>query len=72
MPTKSQIARAARSVRLAEQCVRKVLKLDHEHEQLLPIERIAELEATCVILMRSQKHLWSQFEKGSNEPKSQP
>lgn len=67
LPTKHEIAKAARSIKLAEQCVRKVLKLDHEHQQLLPIERIAELEATCVILMRSQTHLWSKFKDGSNE-----
>jgi len=56
------IAKAARALRLAQQCVRKVLKLDNkEHEALLNIERKAELEATCVILQRAEAHIWGKF-----------
>ena len=62
LPEKHDIAKAARSLRLAQQCVRKVLKLDNEHQALLNIERKSELEATCVILMRAESHIWTKFQ----------
>ena len=68
MTTPHEIAKAARALKLAEQCIRKVLKLDNsmmrdENRVLLNMERQAELEATCVILMRAQQDIWRQFDK---------
>lgn len=57
LATRPQMAKAVRNLKLAEQNIRKVLKLANEHEKLLNIERNAELEATCVILMRAQSHI---------------
>jgi len=61
LPEKHDIAKAAPALKLAQQCVRKVLKLDHEHQALLNIERISELEAVCVILMRAERHIWEKY-----------
>lgn len=63
LPEKHDIAKAARALKLAQQCVRKVLKLDYEHEALLNIERKSELEAVCVILMRAEAHVWDKYPK---------
>jgi hypothetical protein len=51
-----------RSVETAEQCIRKTLKLHHAmKEKLLTPDRVAELEACCVILMRTKADLWQQY-----------
>jgi hypothetical protein len=67
LPEKHEIAKAARALKLAQQCVRKVLKLDREHEALLNIERKAELEAVCVILMRAESHCWNKYPKEASK-----
>ena len=57
LPSKAEIIKASNALRLAEQCVRGVLKLDHKHEMLLSIERKSELEAVCVILSKAKSHI---------------
>lgn len=61
LPEKHDVAKAARSLRLAQQCIRRVLKRGNEHQALLTLERTAELEATCIILMRAEADVWKQF-----------
>ena len=72
MTTPHEIAKAARALKLAEQCIRKVLTLDNsmmrdENRVLLNIERQAELEATCVILMRAEHDVWQKFPRKENQ-----
>lgn len=62
LPSKPQIAKCANAMKLAEQCVRKVLKVDHEHQALLDIQTKSELEAVCVIMMRAHHKLWMKYE----------
>lgn len=66
MTTSHEIAKAANALKLAQQCIRKVLKLDNsmmrdENRVLLNMERQAELEATCVILMRAEHDVWQKY-----------
>lgn len=66
MTTPHEIAKAANALELAQQCIRKVLKLDNsmmrdENRVLLKMERQAELEATCVILMRAESDVWQKY-----------
>lgn len=60
---KSLIATSARSLKLAERCIRKTLKACNDsHAELITTQRTAELEATCVILMRAHAELWAKYD----------
>ena len=66
----TEIAKAARSLKLAEQCIRKVLRMGKENATFLNMETTAELEAVCVILMRGQQRIWSKYESDRPSPDS--
>lgn len=63
LPQPEQIAKVGRSLKLAKQCVRSVLRVNYKHPDLLPNERRAELEALCVVLSRAESSVWGKYPK---------